>query len=345
MGIDLPASISELLFEYESVIIPGFGAFVASNKASVIDHVQGKLQPPSKKLTFNDNILVNDGVLIHHLQKKYQIGQAEAEQAIDTFIEEMQEALDRKEIIEFPKVGRLYRDFENSYKFLQDSVNYNTQSFGLPSIQFFPVVRREIPTPAKPPTQIPKAAAGAKVPPSKPEKKPRVSGNWLQTSMPWVILLSIVIITLSIYFLQKDFGSGSAEEDKTIPVSRVNTKPGKEDFVEPAEDLTDLTEERTQLDGPPEENRQPAEELDTEQPTPAPNQKEVVVIIGAFGDEANAQKVIQEIYQAGYDAFSDKSGATTRVGVQFAYETEQELDNKLAAIRKAFNEKAWILTE
>jgi nucleoid DNA-binding protein len=348
MQLDVASSISELLFEYESVIIPGFGAFVSSNRPALIDHVQGKLSPPSKKLTFNKNILVNDGVLLHHLQEKYELSQDEAQAAIDDFSIAIKKRLDNREIVEFPGVGRLYKDFENSFKFLQANTNFNTDSYGLPEIQFFPVIKKEDRSAplAKPQINIPKAASSKPLSKPKPEKKQRNLGAWLQTSMPWVILLSLVIIVLSIYFIQKDFGVTAVDpNDKTIPVNRINKRPAVDEKEDPKEDEIDYAADN-RPDPPvvqPDPEPEVEPEVDTEEPTLPPNYKEAIVIIGAFSDENNAEKIIQEIYKAGYDAYTDKSKGNTRVGVQFAYESDQQYRSRLADIRKRFNEKAWVL--
>ncbi|MCB0640371.1 MAG: SPOR domain-containing protein, partial [Phaeodactylibacter sp.] len=342
MQLDIASCISDLLYEYESVIIPGFGAFVSSNKPAVIDHVQGKLSPPSKKLSFNKNILVNDGILLHHVQEKYGLNQEEAQGAIDAFTEQIRTQLDNREMVDFPKVGRLYKDFENSYKFLQASTNFNTASYGLPEIQFFPVIKREERTSVspKPAIDIPKAATAKAAPrKQKPDKKAQNMGAWLQTSMPWVILLSIVIIALSIYFIQKDFGLTTLDpNDRTIPVNRINTRPAADEVEDPEEDEIDYAEDAVPTPSvtPAQPETAPEEEMDTEEPTLPPNTKEAIVIIGAFGDEKNAEKLIQDIYKAGYDAYSDKNKGNTRVGVQFAYTSDKQFNERLADVRKRF---------
>jgi len=40
MQIDIPKQISELLYQHDSVIVPGLGGFVTEYKPVVIDHVQ-----------------------------------------------------------------------------------------------------------------------------------------------------------------------------------------------------------------------------------------------------------------------------------------------------------------
>ena len=74
--MDIAKSIGELLFEKKVVVVPGFGGFTSDYKAANIDFVQSSVAPPSKRIQFNDNLKLNDGVLVAHLQKTF-LSQAE----------------------------------------------------------------------------------------------------------------------------------------------------------------------------------------------------------------------------------------------------------------------------
>ena len=50
-------------------------------------------------------------------------------------------AIERREIVVFPKVGRLYKDYEQNLQFLADNTNFNVDSFGLPDVQFYPITQ------------------------------------------------------------------------------------------------------------------------------------------------------------------------------------------------------------
>ena len=45
--------VHELLLENDTVIIPGFGAFISNYKPAEIDEETNELKPPAKEVTFN----------------------------------------------------------------------------------------------------------------------------------------------------------------------------------------------------------------------------------------------------------------------------------------------------
>ena len=59
--------IKELLLENETVIIPGFGAFISTYKPAEINKENDTIKPPSKEISFNQNIRNNDGLLVGHV--------------------------------------------------------------------------------------------------------------------------------------------------------------------------------------------------------------------------------------------------------------------------------------
>ncbi|MCB0706319.1 MAG: SPOR domain-containing protein [Saprospiraceae bacterium] len=335
--IDVAECIGELLYERDAVIVPGLGAFASTYQKAGIDHVQGLLHPPSKEVGFNDNLSMNDGVLMHYIQQKFHTGQEEAKQAVEEFVEKTRKSLDNREIVVFPKIGRLYLDFEQQFKFLQDNTNFNSDSFGLPTVHFYPVVRyqktgaREIRTAAVTESLRNSLSGGSE----------GIIGLF-QRSMPWVILLSIAIITISIYFINRDPEIASSPREE-VPADRVNISPTRL----PVEDETIVVDEpepiedRAMVTPPVADRKDP--ELDTEAPTIDPGTDSGVIIIGAFGDIKNAEKLIQKVYEAGYDAYSDRKGKSTRVGVRVLFNNRDELEEKLETVQSLFNEKAWIL--
>ena len=194
MEIDVGAYIGDLLFDHNSVNIPGLGGFVARYKPAFSDQVQGELHPPAKGLNFNGNLVVDDGLLAEYIRDKHQLSLGEARQAVDDYVQKVREAIARREIVVFPKVGRLYKDYENNLQFLADGTNFNTDSYGLPIVHFYPVSRAE--RPAVKPVATPK-------PPPRPAMKDmrtffsRLFGNGLAV----IIGLAVVVVVVAIYFL------------------------------------------------------------------------------------------------------------------------------------------------
>ena len=55
------------------------------------------------------------------------------------------------------------------------------------------------------------------------------------------------------------------------------------------------------------------------------------------------RKLVQKIYEEGFEPYTDKRGKLTRVGIQMPYEDEDEIDEALKTIRKKFESKAKLL--
>lgn len=141
--ISIPGCISDLLFERNSIVLPGIGLFETKLKESAIDQVQGMIHPPSKEILFNSNVLGDDGVLVDFIKRKYGVEEMPARTALAEFTNDLRLRIHRKEIIAIPDVGRLYLDFEKNVQFLPDRVNYNKDAFGLPSLNYYPVLQDE----------------------------------------------------------------------------------------------------------------------------------------------------------------------------------------------------------
>jgi len=295
MDIDIAPYIKELLYKHNNLVIPGFGNFVLSYASTTIDHVQGILNPPSKKIAFDTNLLTNDGKLIEYLKEKHQLGSEDATAIINTFVSKLKMQLGKREMVNIPEVGRLYKDFEDNIQFIPDVTNFSKESFGLPTINFYPIIRDNT-------TKAKKATASATVSSTNaPIKAPQSDNNIAKTATKTI--------------------------KQAEPVKKTITKPAKKGFWDTYFWI-------------PGEAEEAEEYIDTESITVNPNQRECIVSIGVFGQKANATNMIQQVYDKGYDAYRDnyiKNGRElTKVGVQFAYETQEEYQRKVNKIKQDF---------
>ncbi len=329
MAIDVARHIENLLYRYDSVVIPGLGGIIAAYRPAGIDHVQGLIHPPSKKLSFNENLVINDGVLLDELREVYQISLMEAQDALTDFVEETRQRLDQREIVVFPNVGRLYKNYENQLRFLQDTTNFSTSVYGLPSLQYYPILRvREpsfdnaaAPRPAKQNTQLGRRFA-----------------QLARQAMPFLIGLVIVSAAIGIYRQQSQ--RASVDPTQTLPVVMedriVNQKPSQSQQSE-------LSIGGGIINGSPATEETPL--LDTESPTVAPDARECVIIVGAFSKKAGVEQRVRDIVDLGFSVYQDKKGRLTRVGIQFAYQDDKEISEKLHLLRDAFDSNAWVLQD
>ncbi|MBL7775485.1 MAG: hypothetical protein JNK89_05750 [Saprospiraceae bacterium] len=164
MQIDIAAHIEKLLFLHDTLNVPGFGGFSATKAPAKVDYAGGAVAPPSKTLTFSENLSIDDGILVDDLVKTHQISLDEARAAIQAFVEQLQQQLNQREIVTLHGVGRLYKNYVQKIQFLPDATNFHAGSYGLPPLQFSPIARSrelaETPPPAEtslPPVPTPPA--------------------------------------------------------------------------------------------------------------------------------------------------------------------------------------------
>ena len=113
--------ISELLFEHECVIVPGFGGIVANYRSSFLNPARHTFSPPSRKLAFNASLRTNDGLLASHLCKSLSVSYNEANNYIKDFVADCTHALESGEKLILEKVGVIYLDQEKNLQFMPDS--------------------------------------------------------------------------------------------------------------------------------------------------------------------------------------------------------------------------------
>jgi len=326
MQIDLGAYIAELLYQHDIVHVPGLGAFTKHYKPSTIDQVQGKIQAPSHTVEFNPNLGVDDGLLIDYVQQRDQLQYDAARAAVTDYVQQVHAAMERKEIVVFPKVGRLYRDFESNLQFLPDSTNFNTDTFGLPTVQFYPIVKRNV----KPPAPVEERTTS------------RIgAAAFFQQHMTLILAVGVVTVALVIFliFLKKYNGEADRDLSSLIPEDRINVRPGQNDSAATDKDSLSVSKFPMQ----PEDIQEEEATTDSDAATVAPDQRYAVIAIGLFREEANVNKLVKRLYEAGFEPYLEPLGASTRVGAQLTYDKPSELQRALQEVQATFTPDAFVL--
>ena len=143
--MQLSQYISTLLYRYECIIVPGLGAFLTHKVSAEIDTQAQVFSPPKKRLSFNEQLQSNDGVLANYIATSEKVLYENALSKIAKQVAEIQQSLKKNETVSLKYVGDLSRsktgalEFEPSYH-----LNYMTAAFGLS--QFVsPEVKRDLP--------------------------------------------------------------------------------------------------------------------------------------------------------------------------------------------------------
>ena len=140
--MDISSYIQDLLWEYECVIIPGFGGILASYRSAEMVLAEHTLYPPTKTLAFNEYLTTNDGLLISHMCQKANLEYTQAAEQVEAWVQKTKMHLANNEEIYLPKIGRLHKDLERNLQFTADSeANYLYSSYGLPKVIAAPVQR------------------------------------------------------------------------------------------------------------------------------------------------------------------------------------------------------------
>ena len=129
--------ISDLLYLYDCVIVPGFGAFVANYQNVLICEKQNLLFPPSKEIGFNRYLSHNDGLLAYFISKKESISYSEAVEKVRRFVKDINlELLSGKEV-SFDRLGSCRKDATGNLIFIpNEEYLFLPESYGLTSLRF-----------------------------------------------------------------------------------------------------------------------------------------------------------------------------------------------------------------
>lgn len=344
MQEDLSKYIAELLYQHDRLSIPGLGSFELSHAPALVDQVQGQVSAPSKAVRFNENLVLDDGVLVAYLQSKNNWELAEAQQWLEKAVEDIKRMLSQREIVELPGVGRFFRNFEKQLQFVAESSNFNIDAYGLQVVkgQLIPRSREE---------KIPAVQARVPVPPpvtktSASAKTDEVVGGiakWFQTNLSWLLALTLVIVALAVYLLFIRSNATLPDPVADVPQERLNASPSKESAAPIEEPIkVDPPQSRDEISTPT--PPQESDQIDTEAPTIAPEEHTAVIAVGLFGNPENVQRLMQRLSEDGYAPVSRDEGTNTRIGVSVRFEKEAELQAVLREVKKEYTKSAFLLS-
>ncbi|WP_276496088.1 SPOR domain-containing protein [Pontibacter litorisediminis] len=132
--------IKSLLYDHDCVIIPDFGGLIARYVPARINPVKHTLSPPSKKIAFNEKLILNDGLLISTIAHHNQIPKAEAQQRVAEFVHRAKSNLQQANKYELSDIGVFRYNAERRLVFEHtEADNMLEESFGLPELSARPV--------------------------------------------------------------------------------------------------------------------------------------------------------------------------------------------------------------
>ncbi len=306
--------ISALLYRYQCVTVPGFGAFLTEIQPAQINADTNTFYPPKKLISFNANLKNNDGLLANHFALQEKISYEQAVTEIAREVENWQYRLQQKEIVLLKNLGSIAGNYEGSLVFTPDTpVNYLTSSFGLGTLVSPSVKREELKQQAEALEEIAPIAFT-------PER--RKSYSFYKYAAMLLVALSAGSVGFKLY------------NDKRVAEETLLVEKAVQEKVQHRIETATFF-----IDNP-----LPAVQLSVKED--APKVYPYHVVAGAFRSEANADKAVSQLERKGFKARRLEKNKFGLYPVLYgSYTTYAEAQDSMRYIRKTVNREAWLLVK
>lgn len=132
VSMQLETYISDLLYRYDCVTVPEFGAFLTHRVSAKIHESTHAFYPPKKALSFNEQLQNNDGLLANYIADVEKIPYEVAVEKVAKHVKSIKSYLIEGETIAFQNIGELILNKEGKINFEPSlHINYLTDAFGL----------------------------------------------------------------------------------------------------------------------------------------------------------------------------------------------------------------------
>ncbi|MDR0769321.1 MAG: hypothetical protein LBE71_05405 [Dysgonamonadaceae bacterium] len=129
--------LAYLLSKHDRVIIPDFGAFVISPKKDSMPRRNFIPQPVNYSLTFDPQIICDDGLLVGSIAKEKGIGNGEALRLVHEYVDGLVEMLRGGQAVNFPCIGTIHLSSDRKIVFTPaKNLSCNAASCGLVHLSF-----------------------------------------------------------------------------------------------------------------------------------------------------------------------------------------------------------------
>ena len=307
--------IAQLLYRYQCVTVPGFGAFLTEIQSAKRNESSNSFSPPKKVIAFNANLKNNDGLLANHIALAEKTSYDYAVSAIQYEVFNWKKALEENEFFSIKNVGDLYLNADKNIVFTPcDQTNYLTSSFGLaPFIS--PLVKREI---------FEKEIEAI-------EEKATITmfSEATRTANPYLKYAAIFILGLGIagsvgYPMYQNQIASETILVKTAVQKQVQNKIQQATFFieSPVPAVTLSVKSATEIKMP------------------------YHIMAGVYREEKNANKTLRILNRLGYDAKRIAPNKNGYFPVLYgSYATFAEAEKAKKEINKKHNPEAWILIQ
>lgn len=311
--MNIESYIAQLLYRYQCVTVPGFGAFLTEIQSAQLVESSHSFFPPKKVISFNSHLKNNDGLLANHIALAEKTSYEYAISAIQFEVFSWKKELEENGYFSIKNVGSLSLNADKNLIFKPyDQNNYLTNSFGL-SAFVSPVVKRE--------------AFEQKIEALENQKVITLESESRKIT-PYLKYAAILVLGLSLTgavgypVYQQQIANKTIIVEQLVQKQVQNKIQEATFFIEnpiPAVTLTVKTKEQ---------------------------KMSYHIMAGAFRDEKNAQKKLEQLSRKGYKARRIPQNRHGLFPVLYgSYATFGEAEKVSQEIQKAENPDAWILIE
>ncbi|ESU24219.1 hypothetical protein FEDK69T_06570 [Flavobacterium enshiense DK69] len=302
--------ISALLYRYQCVTVPGFGAFLTEIQSAKLDENTNTFFPPKKVISFNPHLKNNDGLLANHVSLQEKISYDEAVLAVQNEVANWKDQLQRRETLTLKNIGEISVNAELNWVFEPiTSVNYLADAFGLSPV-VTPSIQRE----------VLKAQVEALE-----EKAPIVFTPERKKNYSFLKYAAAIVMTLGAggvaykYQYEQQFANDSLMVEKAVQ-HKVESKIQQATFFI--------------------ENPLPSVTLNVSENAKKPYH----IVAGSFRNAENATKIFNELKALGYEPISLEQNQFGLFPVLYgSYSSYTEAQTKMKEIQKSHNKEAWVL--
>lgn len=308
----LEKHISALLYRYQCVTVPGFGAFLTEVRPAYADAGTNTFYPPKKIISFNANLKNNDGLLANHIALQEKISYELAVENISRETEEWFYNLETGKGLKLKDLGDVAFNSENNIVFTPDTpVNYLTDAFGLGMVVSPAIKREELKAVVE---ELEEAAPIIFTP------ERRKNYSYLKYAAIFVAALFVGTAGFKVY------ADNKAAQQTLLVEQAVQEKVQQR-----------IQEATFFIDNP-----LPAVAISVKED--APKIMPYHVVAGAFRSEANAQKAVNQLTAKGYKARKLEKNKFGLYPVLYgSYATHAEAQDTMMKIRRTADKEAWLL--
>lgn len=205
----IPSAIASLLYDHDTVIVPGLGAFVRHDRSAHVNVITNEFQRPSSSISFDPQQREENALVSDYLMACDGLSDEEARTAIATFVSECFASLKDEGSVSLPELGMLTMNEQHSLMLepLAD-LNFNGDAFGLEDLNPQPVYggktengepskENRTGEPVRPPKTKPIPVEEPKRGVIEPEEEPRRRTWWI-----WLLLLLLVAAGVALWYFK-----------------------------------------------------------------------------------------------------------------------------------------------